>query len=1310
MTVRGRIAAFLAILLTALAGESAGVANAAGPDAPTGLSASASADGTVHFQWIAATGASAYRLEWSADPSFASGSVSTVNTYALDWISPYPLVTDAATELYWRVRSYSQAFTGEGLPSPTSAVSVDGTLAPSLIAPAGSGVTTIAYPAPTTFHWAPVTGAVGYELQYTSDVFDSGNPGLVTTTVKGTSFTPTAPLKRRDDASQQTLTWKWRVRAVLYNGTTAATPTRYGPYSTESQFQLVWNLPPTNLRPRDLTDVPGEVQSDLKFSWDAVPGAAKYRLTFGTGRNEADGSILEPKTVDVFTTTYIPTSTLPNVGRFWQVTPLDAAGNTGTSSPVLEFKKKWQKQVGPSASDPTDELVYPEALTGSTNPGTPPEMYLADFELTWEPLPRATFYLVTVYGPTGNVYCRTGATSATIIAYKFDGTGLSDNLKSHGDCLWVSDVTKQIQPRSDWTYSWQVQAIDYAGSLSTGYQSGSSSPGTFPADVLISNPSPMRYFTIKDEDRTAPSSTAVTLDQSAFTADNPPTKIGHPAPLMTWNLAGNGTGGFAPGYQVELFTDATRTNPIASFRTPSRKLRINGVFKDNQTANPYFAAVRPIDPTRTGYSWTSSAYWFLNDLSVDAFSWTKASTQLTGLAAITQEDGSALLSWNPQQVSGLQDGGSRGYQIRILNGGTQIGVTKKLEYPFYVAQKPATSTDTTFPSPMTDTQLPFGNNYSFEVAPLDANGNPGRTTAYGPFTVGISAPTTNPVTAISGGSATLSWNVVSAAVKYELHYRLVGSSTWTTVNNVGQVSSTLNELGQGAYEWEVRAIDSGTNASNWRTGTGFTIGTGTTTLTTADAAVLPSVDRVLRWTSTVGGAVRYQVQIADDAAFTQAIKSYETVATSFAIPDALTAGKQYQWRVRALAEPVGAGSALKVLNVSATRAFTVRTVPAKVAKPAVTLEGTGAKLTWTALTGANAGTDQPLIYIVAYREYTTDTDWADAAVQQTTPGEPSMLVTSLLPGKKYQFRVAAKNTEGIGPWSDVAEKETATKPIVAPTLTVTAKLGQLDLTIGRLSGASTGGSAITGYQLAYRRSADVTWTTINLPAITSRYTLDRLANATSYHVSVAAINGVGVGPAETVSVSTLGTASAPRNVAVKRGDRQVTVSWVAPAQPNGDITGYVIEVRQGSGAWKGAGSVKAEVTKTTVTGLANGKAHQIRVAARTKVGLGSYSAPMTVTPAGKPIAPAKITAKSSKKGKITVKWSKAGANGAKVTAYTVQFSNNGTKWKKVKKLAATKLKLVTTKGKRGKSVYFRVIATNALGNAVPSRAVSVVRK
>ncbi|BDV31831.1 fibronectin type III domain-containing protein [Microbacterium terricola] len=1306
-----------AVIIGALigAGVAAAPALAAGPSSPSGLAADAYVDGTVHFAWAASPGASAYRVEWSADPTFPTGAVSMVDTYGLDHVTrSQPNASspaDAPAEIYWRVTAFGTGTSTSTLGEPSGANLVEVGLdsAPETLRPgAEDAVEHIAYPDPTVFSWEPVVGAISYQLEYTSDTLGGG--ASVTQAVAGTQFAPVNPLARVD-SSGNVLTWTWRVRAQFYNGTTSASPAVFGTWSPAREFQITWDDAPSDLHPADEV---ATVHSDLAFSWDAVPGAAKYRVTFGEAADGvgANRTILNPRTIDVFTTTYIPTVQVSDTTRFWQVTPLDYANNLGTPSAVQQYKKKWT--TSDQASLPSDPgNAAPVSVTGSTSSLTAPTTYLSDFELAWQPLPRATFYDLEVRDTYSNVYvCRTASTSATILGrYEsgLDNSGAGEVLKSVGDCLWDTTNTLQkgtpIQPGR--TYNWRVRGVDLTGSSTT------SITAALPSGAQISNWSETRYVTVSPEDRPVPETVAVDLDLDAFATDNPSSASGQPAPLMSWSRSGrivDEAWANAPAYLVTLYKNPQRTAEIASVVTTSTTLRLNGVLADNVTAEPYYASVHPVAFAITQFTGGILLIGGVDNESHDSFEWHKESHSLTGLSTTALTDGSVRLSWNPQSVTGLQDGGSRGYQVRVFNGSVQQGIAKEVEYPFFMAQKPAASNDASFPSTATDVPLAPGTNYSFDVAPLDANGNPGPVSKSSTFSVGIATPAVSAPASVAGGSAALTWASVPGALKYSVQYRRVGG-TWSSAVVVSQTAATITGLDQGSYEWQVRTHDASnltTNVSPWSTTQTFSVGSAPGGVQLEDATVLPLNDRVLYWASTVDGATRFLVQIAEDVAFTAGVKNYETVATSFAIPDALVANKQYYWRVKALSEPVGASSALRVLAVSAADTFTARTVPAKVSGLTLTKVDTGLTAKWTLLTGAATGTDVPIRYVVAYREKSSDGDWSGAIQTETGTAVSSFGVQNLEPGMVYEFRVAATNSEGLGPWSDVKELATATAPTGAPTLTVTPKLGELSLKIGSVS--ANGGSAITGYRVSYRVSGAVTWTTKDIP-VSSTYALTGLENATGYQVSVAAINVIGEGPATEVSTRTLGYSSAPQTLKATRGDTKATVTWTAPATPNGTVTGYVVEKRLGTtGTWTAAATTSASTLTAALTGLTNGKTYQIRVAAKTSVGVGTYAAAVSVLPAGKPLAPTKVTAVSDRKGTITVAWPKASSNGSAITSYVVKYSTNGSSWSTLKTVSASTLKVVTTKGSHGKRVYFTVYAKNALGTSPASAKVSVIRK
>lgn len=116
--------------------------------------------------------------------------------------------------------------------------------------------------------------------------------------------------------------------------------------------------------------------------------------------------------------------------------------------------------------------------------------------------------------------------------------------------------------------------------------------------------------------------------------------------------------------------------------------------------------------------------------------------------------------------------------------------------------------------------------------------------------------------------------------------------------------------------------------------------------------------------------------------------------------------------------------------------------------------------------------------------------------------------------------------------------------------------------------------------------------------------------------------------------------------------------------------------------------------------MRNGAKYQFRVIARTALGARAPSAVTAVTPAGKPLAPARIKAKSTKKKTVTISWKAAPANGSKVTSYVVQYSPNGRTWKPLK---TTSAKSYTWKKAKSRKTYqFRVYAKNTVGSGLKS--------
>ena len=1311
-----RVTAILVVAALAVAGVvSTPLVAQAAPIAPTGLSSTALGSGSVRLSWDAAPAASAYRLQVSTESTFGSSAViATYKTYGLDWITGSALSSAAGRTLYWRVAAYGTAQTDATLGSDSNYETLD--LAPlSVPSPTGPGTITssppavLNYPNATVFTWTPVAGAISYKLEYTSGTIGASDSLTVTVPdISATSYSPSAPLSRKDSGGQQ-ITWKWRVQANLYNGTTTSNPVYSSAWSSVLHFTIRWI---DQINQSTLFPANGFVNrySDIRFSWDVVPGAAKYRLDFGREKTVDGTAVQSPTRNDVVGTTYVPTAALIDTSYYWQVTPLDINGVEGVASSVFEFTKKWAGQDAPVVASGTT-ATYPQPISGTSDPGAPEVQTFSNFELKWQPFARATLYEVEAYridedADAGVVTCRTAGTSATIIAKQIAGAQVPGKLVGSSSCLWNTAASDgEIAPGSLWR--WRVRAINYSGSATTTLQAANPVGAVVSewSDPQSGDTSKYRYVQVSADPEGA--SLPITLNSAAFANETVASKAGQPAPVLTWNAIEPPEQpiGAKWGYEVRIYDNADRTSEVARARTPSAKLRLNGVLDDNSTSQAYFASVRRY-AVASGQQLDGSSTTYYGDESVAMFEWTKSSKQIdivaNGITPVsTKADGTVLLSWQPQSVTGSLDGGSRGYQISISKGDSPVG-NALVEYPNFVAQNPATG------KPLSE------GNYKFVVYPLDANGRPGKVSTSQDFSIAVPVPATL-TSEVKAASAALTWKTSSPAAEFEVQYKLSSGSNWVTVSDLKQTAFVARDLVAGTYDWQVRSYDAATggNPSGWSEAKSFVVGNGAIALSTPNEAVLPLSERVLAW-EPFEGASRYVVQISENSSLSSPTE-FETSATSFAIPDLRSAAKAYYWRVKAVPEKVTAIATHPLLAESGIRSFTLHTAPIAPALGTLTLAGSSITANWALLTGAAAGAGGEVRYVVEYRVKSTSDDWSGATSVTTSASASSFTATDLPNKTTFQFRVSALNSENLqGPWSAVKELQSGSQPIAAPTnLKVTPALGGLALTWAAVTGANLGGLPLSGYVVRYRPSAGGSWTTGSTSS--TSITLSGLGGLTAYDIEVAAANPIGEGPAAVIVATTLDFPAAPGAVAAIRGDRTITVTWSTPTTDGGSpITGYTLEQATFDAKTKvwstwATATVAGNATNSVRTGLINGNTYRYRLTTKTKVGSSAYSSVAEATPAGKPAAPLnpKLT---TKKGKFILKWSAAVNNGAPITGYVVQFSTNGKKWKTIKTVKGTVKTYTAKKGKKGKPGYFRIAARNALGSSTYTPTLKLVRK
>lgn len=1258
--------------------------------------------GDAVLSWSAVPGATGYTVELSADRTFTVG-VRRQQTTNTQWVPPTTIDGREERELFWRVAAHD-AGTSDASRGPWSEVgafSRGAVTKPVLTSPLDGQA--VPYPTPVTFAWKAVPGAISYTLEYSSD---SGfaPATIVRETTTGTSVTRPGLLAREADG--KAIVWHWRVAANFFDGTTTGLA---GSPSGPRSFTVSWPAEksrPTLLLPKPWTSPSDPGISDLRFTWEPVLGASRYEIFVGksfTG-TLATGTVTELQGGYPATTTataYEPTTVLQDGTYYWQVVATDTEGQSGQRSEVRQFLKRWGPQT--DATQPLAfDKVAPVALTGSSSSATPEELSLTDFELVWTPIARATLYEVEVYslnaaeGESTVLTCRTASTSATIVAKVFDGTGSPGALEGESTCLWTSTAAKRIKPGV--TYSWRVRGIDYAGSATTKLDASANPTGTqesaWSGPDMDSGDGRGNFFTVA-EPVAGDAPTTITIDAAAWSDAVAAEPSGQPSPLFSWNAVRGAT-----GYEVEISRDPDFDDQVTRLRTPSTRLRLTGVLEDNLTGLPYYWRVRA---GTINVQWTDSSWLYITPELPESSSpsWRKGSTPVdfVGVTPVSEVNGTTTLRWRPQFDSAPGDGGSRGYQITIrASDGTVVG-SAKVEYPFYTARHPGTG------KPLGD-----GKNYTFTVAALDANGRPGQESEPKPFNIQSPAPVPGAVT-VGPSTATLAWSAPATAAKFAGQYWNVATPA-TKVNLPGsgtllQSAVSITDLAPGTYGWAVRTIDTAGNYSGDGVGATFTIASRAPALQTASGAKLVAGAQRLEWSPPPpeeDGASRYLVRVATSEGALASAAGVETVATSFAPTTALTAGVTYYWSVEALGS-----KRATVLGTSAARQFTVATAPATPAGLRATVDGTSISASWSALTlPAALGDTVTPSYVLRYRAMNADGSSPAWTTLPAVVGGLSHQLTGLPVNTRFEFQVAAENSQGRSPWSASATATTTALPGVVQNLSATAKLSEIRLTWQAPSGAS--GSPAKSYTVGYRIAGGA-WT--ELSTTSTSMTLPGLQSGTTYEARVHAVNSAGNGPVASTTIVTPAVPSAPLTVRVKRGDRSAALAWTAPASNGGaPVTGYTIESRSYTNkswtAWTRRGSVTG--TTFSATGLTNGVAYQFRVAARSSNGEGATSAAASVTPAAKPLAPTSVKAKSSKKKTVKVSWKAAASNGSKVKGYRVQYSTNGKKWKTLKSLSSKSRSYTWKKAKSKKSYYIRVQAKNALGWGAYSRSTKVTVK
>ncbi len=319
------------------------------------------------------------------------------------------------------------------------------------------------------------------------------------------------------------------------------------------------------------------------------------------------------------------------------------------------------------------------------------------------------------------------------------------------------------------------------------------------------------------------------------------------------------------------------------------------------------------------------------------------------------------------------------------------------------------------------------------------------------------------------------------------------------------------------------------------------------------------------------------------------------------------------------------------------------------------------------------------------------------------------------------YRVAARNSGGLGHWSESVMGQTVSGVPDAPTLTArTLSDYEIELTWNQ---PKDNGQPITGYQVEFSSDGSAeSWSRLSAPgadAIT--HTDDTLPANTRRYYRVRAVNSVGGGAwSRTVSAITqLTPPDAPSLTSVDAdGPNAIMVTWREPHHV-GDlsITQYQVQYakNQYSEIWRGPATLSGSTRSWRHTGLKPGETWHYQVRASNGGGRWSpwsYSLSATTAADNAPKPVSGFSARYDKDlDQITLTWNDSSTSDA-TTWYELDRSEDGSDWRMLSSnpsCSEGKCFYADTDLWPGAKLYYRVRAANIHGEGPWSGQQSATR-
>ncbi|KAM9819447.1 receptor-type tyrosine-protein phosphatase delta-like isoform 13-T13 [Syngnathus typhle] len=291
--------------------------------------------------------------------------------------------------------------------------------------------------------------------------------------------------------------------------------------------------------------------------------------------------------------------------------------------------------------------------------------------------------------------------------------------------------------------------------------------------------------------------------------------------------------------------------------------------------------------------------------------------------------------------------------------------------------------------------------------------------------------------------------------------------------------------------------------------------------------------------------------------------------------------------------------------IEAVAQIIVKALPKAPGTPVVTERtATSITLTW------DSGNPEPVsYYIIQHRSKGSEDPYKEIDSIATT----RYSVGGLSPYSHYDFRVAAVNTIGQGPSSEVVEARTAEQAPSSPPRQVRGRMLSTTTAIIHWDEPEEPNGQVVGYRVYYTSDNMLPVNQWEKQMVRSAnfITIQSLTPNKTYYIRVLAFTSVGDGPLsqDLQIIAKTGVPSQPSEFKGEaKSETSILLSWIAPPQggPDNQITGYELVYRRADDTEEK--KVNFEPTSSyLLRNLKPFSAYTFQLAARSKHGIGAYT-------------------------------------------------------------------------------------------------------